>query len=181
MTRIHPIEPQAADNDTRTTLEAVRRKFGMLPNLIATLAHSPAALGGYLALSDSLAAGRLSARERELVALAVAQYNACAYCLSAHTALAAGAGLSEPEIAQARAGRAANPRDDALLTFVSSVLDSQGAVLGVELEAVREAGFDDAQVVEIVAHVAMNVLTNYLNNVARTAVDFPPVDVELAA
>ncbi len=181
MPHINPVDPQRADPSIAAQLAAVERRFGMLPNLIATVAHSPAALGAYLGASEALAGGALGARERELIALRVAQYNACAYCLSAHSAMAARSGLDAAEIADARAGRAERPRDAALLTFVGLVAERQGALLEADVAAMRRAGFGEAEIVEAIAHVALNVFTNYLNNVARTDVDFPRVDIGHAA
>lgn len=181
MPNINSVDRSHTDDATNATLDRIERKLGMLPNLIATLAHSPASLTGYVGLSEALSAGRLTARERELIALAVAQHNACAYCLSAHSAIAANLGLTDSQIRSARSGAATNARDAALLAFVTRVASAQGAVLAGDIEELRVAGFDDELVIEIVANVALNTLTNYVNNVARTEVDFSPVDVELAA
>lgn len=181
MPNINPVDPTRAAPRVAAQLAQVERKLGMLPNLIATIAHSPAALTAYLGSAEALAGGTLSERERERIALAVAQYNACGYCLAAHSALAARSGLDAIEIGEARAGRGRSPRDAALLSFVIVVLERQGAVAGEEIAVLRQAGFGDAETVEIVAHIALNVFTNYLNNAARTDVDFPPVDAGRAA
>lgn len=177
MTHIAAIDPDRADSATSATLAAVRAKLGMLPNLIATLAHAPAALNGYLALSETLAGGRLSARQREIVALTVAQANACQYCLSAHTAIARGAGLDPEEIAAARAGRADAPLDRAIARFARQLVEQRARLSPGDLQALRREGLDDGLTIEIVAHVVLNLLTNYVNHVAGTEVDFPPVSV----
>ncbi len=181
MTRIAPLSPESTDEKTAATLGGVKRKLGLLPNLITTLAHSPAALNGYLQLSESLGGGRLTARQRERIAIALAEANACEYCLSAHTAIGKGAGLDAHAIDQARAGRAADPIDAALLALALAVVQSRGGIGDADLAAARRAGLDDGQIIEVVAHVALNVLTNYVNRVAGTEVDFPRVALRAAA
>jgi AhpD family alkylhydroperoxidase len=158
MTQIAPLTIDTADAATAATLKAVKAKLGMVPNLLATLAHAPAALNGYLGLSETLGTGRLSATQREIVALAAGQANRCQYCLSAHTLIGKGAGLSAEAIAAARTGQAANALDDAMANY-------------------RRAGLDDGLILEVIANIALNTLTNYTNHIADTTVDFPVVAV----
>jgi uncharacterized peroxidase-related enzyme len=153
----------------------------MLPNLFTTLAHAPAALSGYLQLAESLAGGRLSPRQRELVAIAVAQDNACEYCLSAHAAIGRGLGLSDEDIERARHGGAREPGDDAVTEFALLVSRTRAEITDRELETARRAGLDDGQFIEIIANVALNVLTNYVNRIAGTEVDFPVIALSSAA
>jgi uncharacterized peroxidase-related enzyme len=181
MPRINPIDIAAADADTQTTLAAIKATIGMVPNLYATLAQSPAVLHGFLALSGALEKGALTARQREIVALATAQVNECHYCLSAHTMLGRGAGLSAEGVRQARKGRADDPVDDAIAMLAHRVTVARGQVSDAELSAARIAGLNDAQVIEVIANVALNVFTNFTNNVALTGIDFPEVGVALAA
>lgn len=157
-------------------LDAVHRQLGVVPNLMKTLAHSPAALEGYLSLNGALARDSLGAPTRERVALAVAAFNGCGYCLSAHSYLAAHlAKLDAGEIEANRLGRSSDPKAAAALRFATQVVAQRGKVSDGELVAVRDAGFSDAEILEIVAHVALNTLTNYVNEVAGTAIDFPVV------
>jgi uncharacterized peroxidase-related enzyme len=179
MARIAPIDPAHADGDVKATLSAVRAKIGIVPNLFSTFAQSPAVLNGYLALSDALGKGVLTAAQREIVALAVAQANECSYCLSAHTLMGKGAGLSQEGIRKAREGKAETAIDDAIASFARRVVDARGQVSDADLAVVRSAGLREAHVIEIIANVAINVLTNYTNNVALTDIDFPKVDVAL--
>ncbi len=181
MPRIAPIDAARADAATQTTLAAVKSKIGMVPNLFTTFAQSPVVLSGYLALSDALSRGVLSARQREIVALAVAQANACEYCLAAHTLMGKGAGLSAEGLRLARQGAAADAVDNAVAALASEVVARRGQVTDAVLADARLAGLGDAQIVEVIANVAINILTNYTNNVARTEIDFPKVDVVLAA
>jgi uncharacterized peroxidase-related enzyme len=163
---------------TRATFEGVRRKLGMVPNLFRVTANSPAALDGYLGLSGALARGVLPAALRERIALAIAAANRCDYCLAAHAAIGAGHGLVEADIVAAMRGEAAAEKDEAALAFALAVLRGEERAA---LPALRAAGWDDAAAVEIVAHVALNLLTNRLNTLARTPVDFPPRALPAAA
>ena len=177
MPQIAPVHPEAAHPEAAATLAAVRKKLGTLPNLFTTLAHAPAALNGYVRLQETLAKGRLSARQREIVALAVGQVNACQYCLSAHTLLGRGAGLSDDEVTLARRGQGHSAQDAAVARLSQQLVSTRGALPAGALLEARSAGVDDGLVLEVVAHVALNVLTNYTNHVAGTDVDFPVVEV----
>jgi uncharacterized peroxidase-related enzyme len=146
------------------------------------IGHSPAALEGYLSLNGALAKGRLGVQLRESIALAIAEYNGCEYCLSAHEYLGRNvAKLNGDEIAAAREGRSEDARMSAALHFAIQVAESRGRVSDLDIAKLRATGFDEAEVVEIVVTVALNVLTNYVNNVAQTEIDFPKVSVRLAA
>jgi uncharacterized peroxidase-related enzyme len=181
MPRILPVSPDQADAKTAATLKAVEAKLGMLPNLFTTLAQAPVALNGYLQLAEVPGKGRLSAHQREMIAIAVAQENACAYCLSAHAAIGQGVGLSDDDIERARYGGARDAKDDAVTDLVLRIVQSRADIDNRTLTRARKAGLDDGLIVEIVAHVAMNVLTNYVNRIADTNVDFPEVDLSSAA
>jgi uncharacterized peroxidase-related enzyme len=137
-------------------------------------------LKGYLDLNEALAAGVLDHRFREQIAIAVAQTNSCGYCLAAHHALGALAGLRPEEMTRNRDARSTEPRREAGLQFAKAIVTERGQVSDAAMARVRAAGFDDAEIVEIVANVALNVLTNYINLVAQTVVDFPPVAARAA-
>jgi uncharacterized peroxidase-related enzyme len=179
MPRIASIETGHADAAVQATLASVKDKLGMVPNLFSTFAQSPAVLNGYLALSEALGKGVLTAKQREIIALVIAQANECSYCLSAHTLLGKGAGLSPEGIRTAREGKAESDFDGAIAGFARRIIDTRGQVSDADLAAARSAGLGDAHIVEIIANVAINVLTNYTNNVALTDIDFPKVEVEL--
>lgn len=181
MPRIKPLALEQADAKTAATLKAVKSKLGILPNLFTTFAHASAGLNGYLQFSQALSAGRLNARQREMIALAVAQENACEYCLSAHAAMAKAAGLSDMDITQARGGKATQVIDAVITAFALKVLRSRGSISDSEFEAAREAGLDDGLMIEIIANVALNTLTNYVNRVAATDIDFPVLPLSSAA
>ena len=152
------------------------------PNLFRVLANSPAALEGYLGLNGALAKGQLDARTRERIAIAVAELNGCSYCLSAHTYLGKNvAKLDDAEITANRSGASNDIKADAALRFATKVVTARGHVDDTDVAAVKAAGFDEAQIIEIVLHVALNTLTNYVNEVAKTEIDFPLVATRKAA
>lgn len=173
MSRITALDPALATGQTAELFTAVKSKLGVVPNLMRTFGHSPAVLNAYLGYSGALAAGVLPAKVREQIALTVAEANACDYCLAAHSLIGKGAGLSPAAITDARRGQAAEAKTDALLKFAAAVVETRGVVSDEALAAVRSAGASEAEVVEVVAHVALNILTNYTNHVAQTVVDFP--------
>jgi uncharacterized peroxidase-related enzyme len=163
------------------SLDAVQKKLGVLPNMFRTFAHTPVALDAYLKLAEVTAGGRLDARQRERIALAVGEANDCGYCVAAHGAIGAMVGLSVTQIAQARDARADDPRDAALLQLARRIVESRGLVPTTELDAFKAAGFDDAAILEVLVNVVLNLYTNYTNHLARTEIDFPVVQKSLAA
>ena len=180
MARINAIDPTQAAGQARLLLDAVKAHLGITSNLVKTMAVAPAALEGLLQLDASLQAGVLDAPFREQIALAVAQVNACEYCLSAHCVLGARAGLNPDAIAGSRIARATGAKREAGLKFAQTVVVQRGEVSDAAFATVRKAGYSDAEIVEIVANVALNVFTNYFNLVAQTDIDFPRVGLDLA-
>lgn len=183
MSRISiPASIEAAPAAAQPLLQAVKKQIGSVPNLFRLVATSPAALEGYLGLNGALAKGTLEAPTRERIALAVAQINGCDYCLSAHAYMGKNlAKLSETEIAANRNGSSGDPKADAAVRFAVKLVNSRGHVSDDDLRAVRLAGYSDAQLLEIVLHVALNTLTNYVNEVAKTEIDFPVISKSAAA
>ena len=176
MSRIQPIAIDAAAPEVQALFQQVReRTGGAVPNFFRNAAVAPVVLEGYLGLSGSLSRGKLSAALREEIALAVAEANACDYCLSAHSYVADSLKLDADERTRARHFRSADPKRAAGLAFALAVFEQRGHVSDASLAAARAAGYDDGEVLEIVAVVAINILTNYLNDVARVDVDFPQV------
>jgi uncharacterized peroxidase-related enzyme len=176
-----PMTIDAAPAASRPLLEAVKKQLGVVPNLFRMVANSPAALEGYVSLMSALGKGTLPVATHERIALAVADANACGYCLAAHTYLGRNVGkLDDAEIAANRKGTSSDPRAAAAVLFARKVVQHHGHVADEDVRAVRAAGYDDAQIIEIVQHVALNVWTNYVNSVAQTVIDFPAVDVRKA-
>ncbi|RQO65740.1 alkylhydroperoxidase [Aquitalea sp. FJL05] len=161
---------------SQALLEAVNKQFGIVPNLFRLVSNSPQVLEGYLALSGALGRGALPAQTRERIALAVAEINRCAYCLSAHSYLGKKlAKLDDAEILANRRGSSSDAKADAAVRFAAQVARERGHVGSGPLQTIKEAGYDDAQIIEIVLHVALNTWTNYINSVAGTDIDFPEV------
>lgn len=177
-----PATIDAAPAASQPMLEAVKKQLGVVPNLFRLVSTSPAALEGYLGLSGALAQGALPAQTRERIALAVAEINGCDYCLAAHSYLAKNlAKLDDAEIAANRGGASNDPKADAAVRFAAKVARERGHVAEEDLRAVKLAGYSDAQVIEMVLHVALNTWTNYINEVAKTDIDFPVVASRKAA
>ncbi|MEQ9335075.1 carboxymuconolactone decarboxylase family protein [Thalassobaculum sp.] len=182
MTRIQlPDSIEAAPAAARPLLEGVKKMLGSVPNLFRIAANSPAALEGYLGLNGALAKGSLKPQTRERIALAVAQFNGCDYCLSAHAYLGKNlANLDDAEIAANRRGTSNDPQAAAAVRFAVKLVRDRGQVTDADVAAVRMAGYGEAEIVEIVAHVALNTLTNYLNEALGTPIDFPVVSAKAA-
>lgn len=175
MSRITIPETATAPEGSRATLEVINGKLGRVPNFFRVLSNSPVALGAHGALSQALGKA-LDVKTRERIALAVAAVNGCEYCDAAHTYTGFNlAKLSREEIDLARQGKSAEPRAAAAAAFARRVAEARGKVSQADVEAVRAAGFSEAQIVEIVAVVAENFFTNLVNNVAATHVDFPAI------
>src|SRR5262245_58474826 len=175
MTVLTTIDPATAEPKAKALLEGVQKKLGVTPNLMRVLAVNPTVLGAYLGFSGALAGGRLGAKLHEQIALTVAEANGCNYCLAAHTLLGKGAGLAANDIIAARAGRSSDARTAAALAFARKLVANRGAVSVDDIAQARAAALSDADIVEIVAAVAINVFTNYVNLAADTDIDFPPV------
>ncbi|MCZ8318834.1 MAG: peroxidase-related enzyme [Silanimonas sp.] len=184
MTRIHtPATVADAPASTHASLKAVEKQLGVVPNLFRVVANSPAALTGYLQLNAASSDGALDGATRERIALVVAEINGCGYCLSAHTYLGRKvAKLDDAEITANRNGASNDPMADAAVRFAAALVRQRGKVSNEQVEAVRSAGYSDAQVLDIVLAVALNTFTNYVNEVALTEIDFPMVQpLRLAA
>ena len=167
---------------SRPLLDAVNKQLGVVPNLMKMLGNSPAALGGYLSLSGALGKGTLGAKTGERIALAIAEINGCRYCLAAHTYLGTNlAKLDTAEIAANRNGTSTDPKADAAVRFAVDIARARGHVSDAAVQVVKNAGYGAAEIMEIVVHVALNTLTNYVNEVAQTEIDFPAVDLLRAA
>ncbi len=176
-----PASIEASPAAAQPLLQAVKKQLGVVPNLFRLVGNSPAALEGYLGLNGALSKGALEAPTHERIALAVAEINGCDYCLSAHSYLGKNlAKLSNAEIAANRNGGSTDPKADAAVRFAVKLVNARGHVADADIKAVKDAGYSDAQVIEIVLHVALNTLTNYVNEVAKTEIDFPVVTAKAA-
>jgi uncharacterized peroxidase-related enzyme len=172
----HPASIEAAPQAAQPLLQAVKKQLGVVPNMFRTIANSPAALEGYLGLSGALGKGTLEPLTRQRIALAIAEVNGCDYCASAHTYLGKNLSkLPDAEIAANRNGGSIDVKADAAVRFAVKLAQLRGHPSDADVQAVRNAGYTDAQVIEIVLHVALNTLTNYVNETVKTEIDFPAV------
>jgi len=181
MARVNLVDPASANAVVKPTLDQIRGAFGVVPNMFKAVANSPAALQSMWGSFGALGGGTIGAKLGEHIAVAVADRNDCNYCLAAHTVLGQKAGASAAEMAEAQAGRSADPKAEAALAFALKVVENRAAVTAADVQALRAAGFDDGAIVEILAHVALNLFTNYVNVAFDVPVDFPAVKLSRAA
>ncbi|MBL8515995.1 MAG: carboxymuconolactone decarboxylase family protein [Betaproteobacteria bacterium] len=177
MARVHIVNPNTATGPAKSLLDAVQAQLGVTPNFIRVLANSPKALEGFLGLYGALGGIALDKKMQERIALAVAEGNACQYCVSAHTAIGRGAGLSNDEMALNRAGSSADAKAAAVVAFAKAINDNMGEITAAEFDAARAAGLTDAEVVDVITVVALNVFTNILGKATQVDIDFPKVEL----
>ncbi len=176
MQRVHSVNPQVAQGRTKELLDTVQQAFGMIPNTAKVMANSPAVLDSFLAFSTAMGKVQIGEKLHNQVKLNTSETNSCDYCTSILCAIAPSAGLSADDILAGRTGKSENHRTDAALKFADAVLENRGKVTDQQLGAVRQAGFGDTEIVEIVASVVLGCFTNFLNNVADTELDIPQVE-----
>lgn len=173
MPRVQPVDVESATGRQKELLDTVQAKLGGVPNIFRTFAHSPSVLEFYLNGSQALAGGTLSGAVREQIALVVGETNSCDYCLAAHTVIGKSQGLTDDQAADARRGQAADAKTTALLTFARTLVEKKGFAEDGDLQAVRDAGWSEGEIVETIANVTFNIFTNYFNHVTDPEVDFP--------
>ena len=178
--RVPLVDRTAATGSVRTVLDQIHGAFGATPNMFRAVANSPAALQSMWAAFGALGGGVIGAALGEQIAVAVANRNACDYCLAAHTALGRKAGVSGDDLAAAQSGESADPRTAAVLRFALKLVNERGQVDATDVQALRDHGWSDEHIVEIVAHVALNLFTNYVNVALAVPVDFPGVKLRAA-
>jgi uncharacterized peroxidase-related enzyme len=172
MPRLNPIEARQISPEVRATLDILQPGSAEVPNFLRVVAKSLAAMRAFAGMEHALARGHLSPREREQVALAVAEINGSNYCLIAHSRTAKDAALSDEDIRLARKAAAADARENAMLRFAQAVVLQRGEISDAELTLVRQAGFSESEIIEIIANIALNIFTNYLNIISKTETDF---------
>ena len=181
MSRINIIENDNANDEQKELLDAIQAQLGMVPNFLKVFANSPSALRAFLGLHSIASEGSLDALTKERIALALAQQNSCEYCLSAHTALGRKAGLDAGEIEANRVGSSHDDKAAVAVKFAKALAEHNGQVTTAEIMEVRNAGYSESDIVEIITHVGMNVLTNILAKSSRVDIDFPKVELRLAS
>jgi uncharacterized peroxidase-related enzyme len=175
--RITSVDPATATGSNKKYFDALKSGLGLIPNMTFAMARSPAVLEGYVLLNGALGKGSLDRKLREELALTLAGANHCDYCASAHSVLGKLAGLDETQVSGALKATAEDAKTAAALKFAKVLVEKRGQIADADFQAVRAAGFTEGEIGEVVAHVALNVLTNYFNNVAQTEIDFPKVMV----
>lgn len=178
--RVPLVDRTAATGSVRTVLDQIHGAFGATPNMFRAVANSPAALQSMWAAFGALGGGVIGVALGEQIAVAVANRNACDYCLAAHTALGRKAGVSGDDLAAAQSGESADPRTAAVLRFALKMVNERGQVDATDVQALRDQGWSDEHIVEIVGHVALNLFTNYVNVALAVPVDFPGVKLRPA-
>jgi len=178
--RVPLVDRTAATGSVRTVLDQIHGAFGATPNMFRAVANSPAALQSMWAAFGALGGGVIGAALGEQIAVAVANRNACDYCLAAHTALGRKAGVSGDDLAAAQSGESADPRTAAVLRFALKLVNERGQLDATDVQALHDHGWSDEHIVEIVAHVALNLFTNYVNVALAVPVDFPGVKLRPA-
>jgi uncharacterized peroxidase-related enzyme len=181
MSRVPLIDPNVAVGERKLVLDQIQQAFGATPAMFRAVANSPAALKSMFGSFGALGKGVLPAKLGEQLAVAIANRNECEYCLAAHTALGRKAGATAQEISDAQDGRSGDPRTAAALSFALKIVEKRAHVSDADVSALRAAGFDDQEIVEIIAHVALNLFTNYINVALQVPVDFPAVKLSKAA
>lgn len=177
MARIHLVSGESANPEQQRLFEAIRSQLGMVPNFLRAFANSPAALNAFLGLHSIAGAGSLDPRTRERIALALAQQNSCEYCLSAHTAIGRKAGLDNAEMQANRSGSSDDETAAVAVRFARSLVTHMGDITTGELQEMRDAGYGESDIVEVITHVGMNLLTNLLGKAGRIDIDFPRVEL----
>ena len=175
MSRINIVDPKTATGEAGELLQAVQQQLGIVPNFIRALANSPKALSAFLGIYGPLGGAAIDKATQERIALVVAEENGCQYCVSAHTAIGRGAGLSNEEMLLNRQGDSGNAKAAAAVAFAKALNQHRGEITTAEFDAVRAAGFSDGEIVEIITLVALNVFTNLLGKSTRINIDFPKV------
>ena len=181
MSRINLVTTEQANEQQQALYAAITEQLGMVPNFLKVFANSPAALEAFLGLHSIANAGELDGKTKERIALGLAEQNACQYCVSAHTAIGKKAGLTGDEMLANRAGTSQDAKAAVAVKFARSLAENNGEVTTAELLAIRNAGYSDAEIVEIITHVGMNVLTNILGKASRVEIDFPLVELKQAS
>ena len=175
MTRINTVNVDTATGKAADLFKAIKNQMGGIPNIFSTMAQSPATLEALLNFNTALGQGVLAPSLREQIALTVAGKNECDYCASAHTVMGKGAGVDSDELQRNLQGDSDNAKTQAALTFSQTVVENRGGISDEDLSALRDAGFQDEEAIEIIAHIAINTFTNYFNRIAQTEIDFPVV------
>lgn len=181
MSRINLVTNENANTEQKELYTAITSQLGMVPNFLKIFANSPAALKAFLGLHSIANEGSLDNLTKERIALALAEKNACEYCVSAHTAIGKKAGLTSTEIEANRAGTSEDAKAAVAVKFAKALAEHNGEITTAELLEARNAGYSESDIVEIITHVGMNIMTNILGKASRVEIDFPKVELQKAS
>jgi uncharacterized peroxidase-related enzyme len=182
MQRITALDPETTTGKSKDLFGAIQTKLGMVPNMMRTMGNSPAVLDGYLSFSEALGAGKIGGKLGTLIAITVANANRCEYCNAAHSFIGEKlVSIDNNAIDAAREGKSADAKTQAALGFAKTLVEKRGHILDSDIFYLKNAGYTEGEIAEIIAHVGLNVFTNYFNNAARVAIDFPAVKLAAAA
>ena len=176
MQRLNSVNPTSAEGRQKELLDTVQNTFGLIPNTARVMANSTAVLESFLSFSQAMGQATIGQKLHNQVKLSTSESNSCDYCTSILCAVAPTAGLTADDILAGRTASSEDRRTDAALKFAESVLSRSGKIESSDLDTVRAAGFNDGEIVEIVASVVLGCFTNFLNNVADTELDVPPAE-----
>lgn len=181
MSRINIVTNENANTEQQELFAAINKQLGMIPNFLKILANSPTALKAFLGLHSITGDGSLDPLTKERIALTLAEQNECQYCVSAHTAIGRKVGLSGEEINANRAGTSEDEKAAVAVKFARALAEHRGEVTSAEILEIRNAGYSDSDIVEIITHVGMNMLTNILGKASQVEIDFPKVELKKAS
>ncbi|WP_448564183.1 carboxymuconolactone decarboxylase family protein [Thalassotalea ganghwensis] len=181
MSRINVVTNEQANEEQRALFDAIQAQLGLVPNFLRVFANSPTALNAFLGLFTIANAGYLNGQTKERIALALAEQNECQYCVSAHSAIGASVGLTGDEMDANRSGTSQDAKAAVAVKFAKALAEHNGEVTAAELLEVKGAGYSDAEIVEIITHVGMNVMTNILGKASKVDIDFPKVELQQAS
>ena len=174
MARLNVLDPESTRGWTGRLLKKVNEGLGVVPNMFKAMGNSEWTLDGFLTLNGNLGQGKLGGKLVKMIILATSELNGCEYCVSAHTEMAKNSDLLTPEQSvNARRLKGTDDRSTAALAFVKEVWEAKGKVGDEALKAVRGAGFDDTEIVEILGVMSLSTLANYVSNVGELDLDFP--------
>lgn len=175
MKQIQKISPETASKTVKASMVMVSKKLGRVPNMYQVMANSPAVLDAYVKFNGALSVGTLGSKMTELIALATAESNSCSYCLSAHTYLGSKVGLTETQMLEGRTFQSRDEKMNIGLTFAKKMLETPKEVASKDIEQLRDVGYTDGDILEIVANVTRNIFTNSINIISETEVDWPVI------
>ncbi|PJB71361.1 MAG: carboxymuconolactone decarboxylase [Alphaproteobacteria bacterium CG_4_9_14_3_um_filter_47_13] len=181
MSYLEPKNPETITGEHKALFDQINNAFGAVPNMFKVIGNSSAALESMWTSFGALSKGKIGAKLGEQIAVLVANMNRCEYCLSAHTVLGQNVGVSAEDMAKAQEGRSSDPKTQAALDFSAKLVKNHGQVSQNDISSVRNAGFNDEEIAEILAHVALNIFTNYTNIAFDVTLDFPKTELRAAA